>query len=122
MKTDSVPILRCPRSHEPLRLVSEPGPDGSTQQVLVSELSGERYAVRDGIPLLLDQDALSGTNLRYQGAYNRAARLYDPALRLAARLVGGSEGRFHQEYLQELGVQAGQRVLEVCASTRCFDI
>jgi ubiquinone/menaquinone biosynthesis C-methylase UbiE len=117
MKPESVPILRCPCSHEPLRLVSEPAPDGSPQQVLVSEPSGERYAVRDGIPLLLDQDAVSGTNLRYQGAYNKAARFYDPALRLGARLVGGSEGHFRREYLQELGVHAGQRVLEVSVGT-----
>lgn len=117
MKLESVPILRCPRTHEPLRLVSEPGPDGNPQQVLVSEPSGERYTLRDGIPLLLDQDALVGTNLRYQGSYNRAARFYDPALRLAARLVGGNERRFRWEYLQELGVQAGQRVLEVSVGT-----
>jgi ubiquinone/menaquinone biosynthesis C-methylase UbiE len=117
MKPESVPMLRCPRSHEPLRLVSEPGPDGRPQQVLVSEPSGERYLLRDGIPLLLDQDAVSGLNQRYQGAYNKAARLYDPALRLVARLVGGSEQRFRREYLQELGVQAGQRVLEVSVGT-----
>jgi ubiquinone/menaquinone biosynthesis C-methylase UbiE len=117
MKPESIPMLRSPRSHEPLCLVSEPGPDGSPQQLLVSEPSGERYAVRDGIPLLLDQDALSGTNLRYQGAYNKAARFYDPALRLAARLVGGSEQRFRWEYLQALGVHAGQRVLEVSVGT-----
>jgi ubiquinone/menaquinone biosynthesis C-methylase UbiE len=117
MKPESVPMLRCPRSHEPLRLVLEAGPEGSPQQVLVSEPSGERYAVRDGIPLLLDQDALTGTNLRYQGAYNKAARFYDPALRLGARLVGRSEGHFRAEYLQELGVQAGQCVLEVSVGT-----
>jgi ubiquinone/menaquinone biosynthesis C-methylase UbiE/uncharacterized protein YbaR (Trm112 family) len=117
MKPDSVHMLRCPRTHEPLRLVSGPGPDGSPQQVLVSEPSGERYTVRDGIPLLLDQEALFGTNLRYQGTYNKAARFYDPALRLAARLVGGSEGRFRSEYLQELGVHAGQHVLEVSVGT-----
>jgi ubiquinone/menaquinone biosynthesis C-methylase UbiE len=117
MKPESVPMLRCPRTYEPLRLVSEPGADESPQQVLVSVPSGERYTLRDGIPLLLDQDALSGTNLRYQGSYNRAARFYDPALRLVARLVGGSEGRFRREYLQELGVHAGQRVLEVSVGT-----
>ncbi len=117
MKPETVPMLRCPRTHEPLRLISEPGPDGSPQQALVSEPSGERYAVRDGIPQLLDQNALSGTNLRYQGSYNRAAWFYDPAIRLAARLVGGSEQRFRWEYLQKLGVQAGQRVLEVSVGT-----
>jgi ubiquinone/menaquinone biosynthesis C-methylase UbiE len=117
VKYESVSILRCPRLHEPLHLVSEPGPDGSSQQVLVSVPSGERYAVRDGIPLLLDQDTVSGLNQRYQGVYNKAAWLYDPALRLAARLVGGSEQRFRPEYLQELGVQAGQSVLEVSVGT-----
>lgn len=117
MKPESVPILRCPRSHEPLRLVSEPGPDGSPQQVLVSVPSGERYAVRDGIPVLLDQNAVSGLNRRYQGLYNKVARLYDPALRLMAYLVGGREQRFRWEYLQELGVHAGQRVLEVSVGT-----
>ena len=117
MKPETVPILRCPRLHEPLHMVSEPGPDGSPRQVLVSVPSGERYAVRDGIALLLDQDAVRGPNQRYQTAYNKAARFYDPALRLAARLVGGSEQRFRWEYLQQLGVRAGQCVLEVSVGT-----
>ena len=117
MKPESVPILRCPRTHEPLRLVSEPGPEASPQQVLVSEPSGQRYAVREGIPVLLDQDAVSGLNQRYQGFYNKAARFYDPVLRLVAVLVGGREQRFRSEYLQKLDVQAGQRVLEVSVGT-----
>jgi len=85
--------------------------------VLVSVPSGQRYAVRDGIPVLLDQDAVSGPNLHYQGFYNKVARFYDPALRLMARLMGGREERFRSEYLQELGVHAGQRVLEVSVGT-----
>jgi ubiquinone/menaquinone biosynthesis C-methylase UbiE/uncharacterized protein YbaR (Trm112 family) len=117
MKPESVPILRCPRTHEPLHLVSEPGPNGKPQQVLVSLPSGERYAVRDGVPLLLDQDAVSGPSLHYQRIYNKVARFYDPALRLAARMVGGREQRLRLEYLQKLGVHAGQRVLEVSVGT-----
>jgi ubiquinone/menaquinone biosynthesis C-methylase UbiE len=117
MKPESVPILRCPRSHEPLRLVSEAGPSGSAQQVLVSVPSGERYAVRDGIPMLLDQDAIMGFNRQYQGIYNKVAWLYDPALRLGARLAGGREQGLRWEYLQKLGVHAGQRVLEVSVGT-----
>jgi len=85
--------------------------------VLVSVPSGERYAVRDGIPVLLDQDVVSGFNRQYQGMYNKVARFYDPALRLLAYLVGGREQRFRWEYLQELGVHAGQRVLEVSVGT-----
>lgn len=102
MKPESVSILRCPRTHEPLRLVSEPGSDGSPQQVLVSVPSGEKYAVRDSIPVLLDQDAVSGLNQHYQDLYNKVARFYDPALRLMAYLMGGREQRFRSGYLQEL--------------------
>jgi ubiquinone/menaquinone biosynthesis C-methylase UbiE/uncharacterized protein YbaR (Trm112 family) len=117
MKPETLAILRSPRSHEPLHLVSEPGPGGIPQQVLVSASSGQRYALRDGIPLLLDEDSVSGPNLRYQGLYNRAARFYDPAMRLFARVAGGGEQRFRYGYLQRLGVHAGQRVLEVSVGT-----
>jgi ubiquinone/menaquinone biosynthesis C-methylase UbiE/uncharacterized protein YbaR (Trm112 family) len=117
MKPETISILRCPGSHEPLRLVSEAGPDGGSHQVLVGEPSGAKYAVRDGIPVLLDQGAVLASNLRYQGYYNKAARLYDPALRLLAFLVGGREQRFRWEYLKELGVRSGMRVLEVSVGT-----
>ncbi len=117
MKPESVALLRSPRSHEPLRLVAATDPDGSSRQALLGMLSGERYAIRDGIPLLLDQEAVSGLNRRYQAMYNRVARLYDPALRLLAFIMGGSEQRFRQEYLQRLGVSAGWRVLEVSVGT-----
>ena len=91
MKPESVSMLRCPRTGEPLRLVSEPGPDASPRQVLVSDPSGHRYAVREGIPVLLDPDAVSGLNEQYQGLYTKAARFYDPAMRVAAALAGGRE-------------------------------
>lgn len=117
MRAEIVPILRCPRSHEPLRLVSEPGPDGTLQQALVSVPSGVRYALREGIPVLLDQDTVAGFDRQYQGLYNRVARFYDPALRALAFLVGGREQHFRWEYLQDLGIHDGQRVLEVSVGT-----
>jgi len=87
------------------------------QEELVCEHSGERFPIRDGIPLLLRESSLSGSNLRYQRFYNRSAGLYDAAIRLVAKLGGWGEERFRREYLRELEVQDGGRVLEVSVGT-----
>ncbi|HET7012038.1 MAG TPA: methyltransferase domain-containing protein [Anaerolineales bacterium] len=117
MKPETVSLLCRPGTHEPLRLASEAGPDGSTEEVLVGVHSGERFRVRDGIPLLLDPSGVSGFNQRYQRLYNRVAGLYDSAIRLVANMAGGGEGNFRREYLRELEVRDGDRVLEVSVGT-----
>jgi len=117
MKPETVSLLCGPGTHEPLRLASVPGSDGSAQEVLVGVHSGERFRVRDGIPLLLDESQVSGFNQRYQGLYNRIAGLYDAGIKLFAYLAGGGEEHFRGEYLGELEVQDGDRVLEVSIGT-----
>jgi ubiquinone/menaquinone biosynthesis C-methylase UbiE len=66
---------------------------------------------------LLDESSVSGSNQRYQNIYNRAAWLYDGAIRLVANLAGGGVEKFRGEYLRELEVQDGDRVLEVSIGT-----
>jgi len=117
MKPETVSLLCRPGTHEPLCLASVPGADGSAQEVLVGVHSGERFRVRDGIPLLLDESKVSGFNQRYQGFYNRIAGLYDASIKLFAYLVGGGEEHFRGEYLRELEIQDGDRVLEVSIGT-----
>jgi len=117
MKPETVSLLCRPGTHEPLRLASEPGPDGGNQEVLIGVHSGERFPVRDGIPLLLDESTVSGFNQRYQRLYNRVAGLYDGGIRLVANLAGGGEAHFRGEYLRELEGQEGVRVLEVSIGT-----
>ena len=117
MKPETVSLLCKPETHEPLRLVLESDPDRRAQEMLVGVRSGERFPVRDGIPLLLDESKISGFNQRYQGFYNRVAGLYDAGIRLFARLAGGGEEHFRGEYLRELEVQEGNRLLEVSIGT-----
>jgi uncharacterized protein len=45
---DTISILRCPVTHSPLRLE-----DG----FLVSEIGGLKYPVRNGIPIMLPEEA-----------------------------------------------------------------
>jgi ubiquinone/menaquinone biosynthesis C-methylase UbiE/uncharacterized protein YbaR (Trm112 family) len=117
MKSETVSLLCKPGTHQPLYLASEPGSDGSAQEVLVGVHSGERFPVRDGIPLLLDESKVSGFNQQYQGIYNRVAGLYDAGIKLFAYLAGGGEEHFRGEYLRELDVQEGDRILEVSVGT-----
>ncbi len=117
MKPETVSLLCAPGTHEPLCLTSVPGLNGSAQEVLVGVHSGERFRVRDGIPLLLDEAKVSGFNQRYQRIYNRIAGLYDAGIKLFAYLIGGGEEHFRREYLQELEVQDGDRVIEVSIGT-----
>ncbi len=105
MKPETVSLLRSPGTHEPLRLVSAQASGGIAQEELVCERSGERFLIRDGIPLLLDESSISGFNQRYQRFYNRIASLYDAAIRLVGNLGGGGEGRSRGEYLRELEVK-----------------
>ena len=117
MKPETISLLCRPGTHEPVRLASVPCSDGSAQETLVGVHSGERFDIRDGIPLLLDQTKVSGFNQRYQGLYNRIAGLYDAGIRLFAYLAGGGEEHFRGEYLRELEVRDGDRVVEVSIGT-----
>jgi ubiquinone/menaquinone biosynthesis C-methylase UbiE/uncharacterized protein YbaR (Trm112 family) len=117
VKPETVSLLCRPGTHEPLCLTSVAGSDGVIQEVLVGVHSGERFRVRDGIPLLLDESKVSGFNQRYQRFYNRIAGLYDGSIKLFASLVGGGEAHFRGEYLRELEIQDDSRVVEVSIGT-----
>ena len=107
MRAETVPLLCRPGTHEPLCLASVQGSDVNGPEELVGVHSGDKFSVRDGIPLLLDESRISGFNQQYQGFYNRVAGLYDAAIKLFAYLVGGGEERFRREFLQELEVRTG---------------
>lgn len=117
MKTETALLLGTPGTHEPVRLESVPGSDGSLQERLVAIHTGATFPIRDGIPILLDQTKISGYNLQYQGIYNRVAGLYDPAIRLVGLMAGAGEGQFRQEFLRELDVRESDRLLEVSIGT-----
>ena len=117
MKPETISLLCRPGTHEPLRLASVRGSDGRAQEVLVGVRSGERFSIRDGIPLLLDESKVTGFNQRYQGVYNKVAGFYDAAIKLFASLAGGGEEHFRGEYLRELEAKDGDRVLEVSVGT-----
>lgn len=77
-----------------LRRASVPTVDGRVQETLVGVNNGEKFLIRDGIPLFLDESNVSGFKQRYQVIYNRIAGLYDADARRFAYLAGEGEEHF----------------------------
>jgi len=97
-------VLRDPGALDPLEL---------REDCLVNAVSGARYPIREGIPVFVTET--TGQNRRYQQMYDRLAALYDPVLAISRWLRFNSDSRL--EFIRELEIPAGARVLEVSVGT-----
>lgn len=75
--------------------------------------TGRIFPIQDGIPLFVS--SVSGSNLKYQTLYDRIAPGYD----LSERFLNWVKGKpdYRQEFLKELEIKPGTRVLEVAVGT-----
>ena len=110
-KTETVALLRSPYTGDPLHVVSEDG-----HAALVSQ-SGERFPVRDGIPVFLEPEKLTGSNYKYNRLYETIGGFYDDIQRVACALRGISPGQYLWGYLRFLEINPGDSVLETSVGT-----
>lgn len=89
--------------------------DQDNTRLLCSD-SGNRFIIRNGIPVFLRENQVKGRNLKYQRLYDSCAPFYDPAQRLVYWFLGG-EARARSEYLNRIEVNPGGSVLEVSVGT-----
>jgi len=113
MNPDVLSLLCDPITHAPLELDSKAG----VYESLVNPASGNVYPIRDGIPIFLDDSDVTGRNQRYQRLYDRLAPFYDLSLRVYARIKSGGSEKRRMEYLREMEIEAGDKVLEVSVGT-----
>lgn len=71
---------------------------------------------REGIPVFVEPEAVSGLNRKYRDLYDRFSPFYDLAQRLFYAFRGG-EAAARNLYLRELEIKPGDLVLEVSVGT-----
>lgn len=110
-RPQSVAQLRSPFSGEPVKVACEHG-----KEVLVSS-SGERFPVRDGIPVFLKPEDLQGDNGKYNHLYETIAGFYDDTQRVACAVRGWNRDSYFLEPLNLLEAKTGDTVLETSVGT-----
>jgi ubiquinone/menaquinone biosynthesis C-methylase UbiE len=110
-KTETVALLRSSYTGDPLRVVSEDG-----HEALVSQ-SGERFPVRNGIPIFIEPEKITGSNRKYNRLYEIIGGFYDDIQRVACALRGISPEQYLWSYLRFLEIHPGDSVLETSVGT-----
>ncbi len=111
MKSTTLPLLACPRCHQPLQAAADPAQVVSfgTLDCLQCKQS---FPIVDGIPHFVQPQALSGFNLRFSRMYDWFSWGYRAFSRLAFAYIGMREETGRREITDHLE-PCGGNVLEV---------
>ena len=112
IKPETLGLLQTPKTAEPLKFEN-----GNHPAFLVSQPSGQRFCIREGILDFISSEPVTGLNQKYQRLYNRLAPLYDLSTKLYAATKSKGDRARVTEYLQELEIKDGDRVLETSIGT-----
>jgi ubiquinone/menaquinone biosynthesis C-methylase UbiE len=117
MRPDLLALICDPTTRDVLGMETERDARGRRREFLVNPRTGQRFPVREGIPVFVLEGEVSGVNRRYQRLYDRFAPFYDFSTWLYSRWKGMSVAARLREYLDELEVRDGDLVLEVSVGT-----
>ena len=110
-KTATVALLQSPFTGNPLHVVKE-----GDREILVSSY-GERFPIRDGIPVFVDPEKLTGANQKYNHLYETIGGFYDDSQRVGCAWQGFHTREYYQTYLSWLEIKSGDLVLETSVGT-----
>jgi ubiquinone/menaquinone biosynthesis C-methylase UbiE len=84
---------------------------------LIGILSGFKYPIRDGIPVIIEYEGSKKQNLISKLAYGSLAFAYDPIVK-AGEIIGvNTEKIVRQNFIGQLEINAGDKVLETATGT-----
>jgi ubiquinone/menaquinone biosynthesis C-methylase UbiE len=117
MRAETLEILCSPLEHAPLRLETRPALNGDATQFLVNHEHGLQFPIRDGIPIFVEPEAVTGINSRFRRIYDSWAPFYDLLSRVGLFILGLSEHRLRSEFVGKLEIMKGCRVLSTSVGT-----
>jgi uncharacterized protein YbaR (Trm112 family) len=110
-RPQTVALLQSPFTEKPLHVVSDKG-----CEALVSS-SGERFPVRNGIPVFLKPEDLTGDNGKYNKLYETIGGFYDDTQRVFGAFKGLDRDEYFLVYMRMLEAKPGDSVLETSVGT-----
>ena len=117
MRSETLAILCSPLEHVPIELASDVSANGETRHFLVNHEHGLRFPIRDGIPIFVERHQITGINNRFRRIYDGCAPFYDLLSRVGLRLLGVSEVKLRKEFVENLEIRQGNRVLATSVGT-----
>lgn len=108
MRPETIELLCNPYKGEPFRL---------EDNHLVGAASGQRFPIREGIPVILAEPSFQARSRWLRWFYDRAAFAYDATLGVGNRLGINSEGAVRREAIAGLDIPSHGKVLETAAGT-----
>ncbi len=108
MRPETLNLLCNPYKGEPFIQV------GETIQGVASK---QTFSIREGIPVILAEEGLTGRNRQSKLIHDFFAFSYDAVVSLGDRIRLNSEHLVRQEYIAKLPIQPGEKVLETAAGT-----
>ncbi|MDQ3281906.1 MAG: class I SAM-dependent methyltransferase [Acidobacteriota bacterium] len=121
MKESAAALYRCPYTNEPLQLADVQSADGEVTSGRLVAPSGRSYAVRDGIPYLIDEslEKRSDEEERELQYYESSASAYDTGMDWLFRSFYENEEELRQSMVASLALQPSSTVLEIgCGTAR----
>ena len=117
MRRETLAILCTPLEHAVLELETDVAVNGEPQQFLVNHEHGLRFPIRNGIPLFVEPHQITGINHRFREIYDGWAPFYDLLSRVGLYLLGVSEVKLRQRFVDTLEIKPGDRVLATSVGT-----
>ena len=111
MDEEFISMLQDPNTKMRLEHFEEEGKE------FLKSADGNLYEIEKGIVRFLEKGELTGNNRRYQKLYDRLAPVYDLSTRIYARFKEGNVEDRLMQYLNELEVKDGQKVIEISVGT-----
>lgn len=108
MKPQTLELLCNPYKGEPFRQEGEE---------LVGLASGQRFRIREGIPVIIPPQSLPRRARRIQKFYDSVAPIYDTVIDWGSRTGIGSETWIRQEIIAQLPIKPGDKVLETAVGS-----
>lgn len=108
MRAETLAMLCNPFTGEPFKLVNDQ---------LFGVASGQSFPIRQGIPVILDSAHTPWHSRRQRWLYDGYALVYDQLMDWSEKLHSSSEASIRREYIAQLPISVGDKVLECATGT-----